>query len=1107
MAQCKDGGEALRHQMRSMATCLALVACVGTSFRCLQVEAYSKLLFRLVFPSGDVTVSKLLWLGLGMGLAVVQLSDVVDRCRHKWTTRGQRLLLVDESSRPTSVLILSGENKLQRVPVNTQQFQGQVALEVSFNSFGLQLHGRFMRPVPAKSELFLALELPVEAKGLKWTVKMLVAAIKQFCKWSGGHVACNEDKQSGEDSERLHFSVALLSCDHSLLGLTIGGHREKQQAKSFTLEKLYTLEASIADWKLRWLARLSLAVLQWIPLGWMMPPVRLAGYLLTPRRGVKAYKMEKRYFFCFSVQCVEPQTYFDTKSLRISLPHDDHVPDLDIGSPISLFGGNGQCGGVPLAHAEACRRIGEDSRSLSRFNFSLDVWVEFVDRVAGRRKVGYLLEVTDMTQQLRRTVMRSASTLKNALLLLRLEHQIDRKETERETGNIETEPDSEQAEPVDFQNLTVESREYRYGLIEHETSAVAHVLEQIASTPAQGRRRWRQPQRCYQNQLEKATLYRCLMSPSRLPPVPSYHAIGVQLNETQHLGMNVVCEAGIYRLHGAGDGTRPLLRQEWFIVAADNLHFFRSFSVAPSLSIPVTSVLNVSSVDHLDLLNGNKPADVYHEKGAVPRWYCLEIHLVLEVITVFVETPEEREQLVASLQPLTIDECDVNVFSIPVKEEAVAVAPLFSPMTLHSQNQPVCLNQRTSRFVDTFETEINASKAQKLVQESLEAGLKVFTLGETPSRLRINRPTVLRFLDKVEKLNSLDLDQVAAETSSQDRLALGLNLYHTLFIHAVLIFRYPQSHEQWKLLQTVPCYLMRVKGGNESVRYTLADIQRVMLRCPVPVSLEASSFKRSLSQNALMDLAIGGGDAVNGLCRTVLGVAWTPVLPNSSSFSAVKLTPRPIPAALAIDNADIRTSLVLQVNSSPPSAKTAGVIWVYDSGRKLDEQLNAMCTTFLRRELELDEVNRVINLPRVCEWYRIGHRDEVDEQNDSINRRMDSLSQRSRRRSSSGSAGVAALPKSRGFYCLQRLLNFMGVEQHHQAMHLLLGAGKECRFVFYEFWTRPSRSAAANLLSSAGNAALSVFSVSSGTSVANCQERDAKETDGEWSLQPLRSFF
>ncbi|KAL4086202.1 hypothetical protein PRIC1_014333 [Phytophthora ramorum] len=1079
---------------RNLVTSLVLVACLGLLCRCGVT--------RLLFPSGDVTLAKCLWLLLGLGLAGVHLRDVVDRYVPNRTTAWY---LVDER----------GSNSLSsNTQVETQHFQGQVAIATGCKAFGLQVQGRFTRHVPTNSKFFVALELP-EHKQLTWSVQVLVAAINKLCSWNGVH------SSRGDDVELPHFAVPMRSCEQ--FGAVLGAKSEFRSVTSYAVGKLYTFEARIHDWRWRLLASSLLAVAMWLPVGWMNPPpVHLAGYLVTPssKRDQHVQKQSgrttasKRYLFCFSVHRQEQSPSSESQGLRISLPKDGQSPEFDVGSPIAMWSDKGQGGGVPLAHAEACLGIAEDARALGRLSFSLDVWVEFVDRVAGRRKVGYLLEVVDVPQQLRRTVMRSATTVKNALLLLRLEHQIDRKETERETGIAEVEDQDEEQvdEPVDFQHLSVESREYRYEQIEHETSALAHVLEQVASKPSQGRRRWRQPQRCYQNQLEKATLYRCLMSPSRLPSVPTYHAIGVQINESQHLAMNVVCEAGIYRLHGAGDGTTPLLRQEWFIVSADHLHFFRSFSVAPSLSIPVTHVLNICSIDRVGLLQGNQPSSVHHEEGAVARWYCVEIHLVLEVITLFVETAEERDRLVASLQPLTIDICNVNV-TAPAKaarSEAVAASPLFAPMVLNSQTQPVCLNQRTSRFVDNLSREGDASAILKLVQESLEAGLEVFALGETAARLRINRAVVLRFLDKVEKLNGLDLDKVASEMSNGDRFALGLNLYHTLFIHAVLVFGYPQSHEQWKLLQTVPCYLVRANGGMESTRFTLADIQRVVLRCPVPVTLEASSLKRSLSQNAIMDLAIGGGDAINGLCRTVLGVAWTPVLPCSSSYSAAKKTPLSIPAGLAVDGTDIRTSMVLQTNSSPPIAKTTGIIRVYDGGEKLQEQLTATCTAFLGRELRLNEVNRVIYLPRVCEWYRIGHRDEeVDDQDDGVNRRMGPLSQR-RRRSSSGSVGgVAALPKSRSFYCLQRLLGFMQVEQHHRVMHQLLGAGEECRFVFDDFWTRPSRSAAVSLLTSAGAAALAVFT-SSNAAGAAAQETRETGIGGDWLVvgqQSLRSYF
>ncbi|KAG6586678.1 Pleckstrin homology-like domain [Phytophthora cinnamomi] len=1064
---------------------------------------------RLLFPSGDVTPAKRLWLLLGLGLAAVHLRDALDSCRRRFATVGRQLVLVDDANSQWTLV----DDQPRQVEVETQLFEGQVRLVAGRGAFEVQAQGRVTRSAPPHSKLFLALELlQTPVWDVHWAAKALLEVVHKLCRSRGVHLSC------GEDGELPHVAVPMQALEFS---------GDKRRVNSLAVGKMYTLEARIVDWRWRYLATAMLAAVKWAPLRWMkMPDVQLAAYLVTPppKRDQKQVTAphsvaHKHHLFSFSVRHQDQeQLQVETQRLHISLPRDDQVPDFDVGSPIALWGGKGGRGGVPLAHVEACRRIADNSRALGRLSFSLDVWVEFVDRVAGRRKVGYLLEVVDMQQQFRRTVMRSATTIKNALLLLRLEHQLDRKETERETGIAadEDQDETQVEEPVDFQRLTVESREYRYEQIEHETAAVSHVLEHVASKPCQGRRRWRQPQRCYQNQLEKATLYKCLMSPSRLPAVPSYHAIGVQINEAQHLAMNVVCEAGIYRLHGAGDGTTPLLRQEWFIVSADHLHFFRSFSVSPSLSVPVTNVLNVCSVDHVRLLNGNKPVSAHHERGAVPRWYCVEIHLVLEVITLFVETPEERDRLVASLQPLTIDDCDLNVQSIAVKgarTEAVAASPLFSPMTLNSQSQPVCLNQRTSRFVNTTSAELDSAATLSLVQEGLEAGLKVFALGEAGVRLRINRPTVLGFLNKVERLNELDLDKVESDMSSEDRFALGLNLYHTLFIHAVLIFGHPQSHEQWKLLQTVPCYLVRINGGLESVRFTLADIQRVMLRCPVPVTLEASSIKRSLSQNSLMDLAIGGGDAINGLCRTMLGVAWTPVFPSSSSFSVIKKTPLPIPAGLAIDSADMRTSLVLQINSSPPIDKTTGIIRVYDGSQKLNEQLNAACTAFLSRELRLGEVNRVIYLPRVCEWYRIGHDEDVDDQIDGVSRRMGPLSQRRRRRSSSGSVtGLAALPKSRGFYCLQRLLDFMEVEQHHRVMHLLLGAGEECRFVFDDFWTRPTRSAAASLLSSAGSAALAVFTGSGVSTAADSAQTPKKSgargrSESDWCIVGQRSYF
>ncbi|TDH69148.1 hypothetical protein CCR75_008174 [Bremia lactucae] len=50
-------------------------------------------------------------------------------------------------------------------------------------------------------------------------------------------------------------------------------------------------------------------------------------------------------------------------------------------------------------------------------------------------------------------------------------------------------------------------------------------------------------------------------------------------------------------------------------------------------------------------------------------------------------------------------------------------------------------------------------------------------------------------------------------------------------------------------------------------------------------------------------------DAVNTLCRALLGVSWTPIFPTSRA--RLKQAPCPIATALAIDRADTRTNWVL----------------------------------------------------------------------------------------------------------------------------------------------------------------------------------------------------
>ncbi|KAG7394153.1 hypothetical protein PHYBOEH_005586 [Phytophthora boehmeriae] len=165
----KRSAQTVKRQMRSMATSLALVATLGAMYRRSDImEGLASWVTGLVFPSGDITLSKLLWLAVGLTLACVHLQDFV--CNtiaivHLWQTSSLRhqLFLVDEYSRRTNAIALLTD-KQQRLEVETQQFQGQVAIATTGESIGVQVQGRFTRPVPVNSKLFVALELPVEAR-------------------------------------------------------------------------------------------------------------------------------------------------------------------------------------------------------------------------------------------------------------------------------------------------------------------------------------------------------------------------------------------------------------------------------------------------------------------------------------------------------------------------------------------------------------------------------------------------------------------------------------------------------------------------------------------------------------------------------------------------------------------------------------------------------------------------------------------------------------------------------------------------------------------------------------------------------------------------------
>lgn len=239
-----------------------------------------------------------------------------------------------------------------------------------------------------------------------------------------------------------------------------------QQSENYTIGQLYTFQTHKIDWKACLVVRLTLGALAGLPRHWnLLPSLHLAAYVLThdePSASTSSdpTSLRRDLFSCCVQDWRQGQTTTKSPVVRLSRPSNDHSLPFAMGSPIARYSTRPhRRGGVPRAHAEACRQIAEDARALQKVRFSLNVWVESVDRVAGRRKVGYLFTVRDTTLLSRRTVMRSAVTIKNAVLLLRLEHQLDREEVASERGTTRVD-ETQGNDGMEWQHLCVESREY-----------------------------------------------------------------------------------------------------------------------------------------------------------------------------------------------------------------------------------------------------------------------------------------------------------------------------------------------------------------------------------------------------------------------------------------------------------------------------------------------------------------------------------------------------------------------------------------------------------------------------------------------------------------------
>lgn len=678
-------------------------------------------------------------------------------------------------------------------------------------------------------------------------------------------------------------------------------------------------------------------------------------------------------------------------------------------------------------------KLQQHERALRNLKFALPMWIEQVDRVAGNRKVSYLFTVEETittsdsrAQTHRYSVVRSAATIKNALLMLRDDEDDDstNRSLTKEVNEARPSKQRSRSHEDEFRKLLIESREFLYETITSETEALESALQKIADTGGSSSSLSSpssQPTRL--EKLKRAMLSHCLKSSGTLPSVRAFQDIGVQLSNTKRERMNIIWEGGVYRAHAP-----RLLRQEWLLLTTSDVLFFRSYSMRACKSVTIAELLRVQAVDAPHVLNPQAAYASDEDSSTTSggcAWHCVELHLVCEIVTLFLESEDAKKQFVASLNQM------LRLIAKPGR--------LPPPRAFESQALPLCLNQRnmlSSLTAFGFHDESSPSASRSvstlsplaLVEDMLRKGLTIY---EMPPAER-KSSDLLPFLDAVELLSDMELPQddddvlvsglhgprslnaIAPNATStaavlpfthEEKLAFALNLYHVLYIHATLVFGTPGSHFQWKKLQSVPFYVIgkrHQRQRQKPVRLTLEIIEHEMLRAGTNTLSQETSARKLL--------LLGSGK-------------------NSNSLDSA------VPRQLAMTRSDFRTVFALQMNCRPGTH----VICVYDGSERIHEQLNDTCSLFLELELRVDVLERVIWLPRVIAW-----------------RQQDFLPRGGKSVAMSGGSGSSGDP--RAFYCLQKLLGFLEEKQRDEVQNVLLGAGKSARIVYDTFWTERSSS-------------------------------------------------
>ncbi|KAF1329909.1 hypothetical protein FI667_g5616, partial [Globisporangium splendens] len=605
----------------------------------------------------------------------------------------------------------------------------------------VQVQGRFKRASPPNSTLFLAAEVPSRLTLGFWTkklVEVLVSIMKKISRHV--HVSFGD----GDSGELAHAAFPLYqtvdefvetpitdatAAPHRVptLGTENFGESKQQQQlrvhsngdsrgenpKVFTPDDIYTFQfytmyADLAQWKIA-----NLPGVPEIPLTKFCgdQPIRFAAYLFTPpsdggggatdSTSKPHSKALKDYLFCFSVHYNEdntrPVSHFvgtpsdatnsvcspTASSLRNTLSKPSNLDEDE--PPASRIASRSRVNGatnLPL-------RLSHHEEALTNLTFELPMWIERVDPVAGSRKVSYLFIVdeqvdgtatsgsqpTDRSFLHRYIVIRSASTIKNALLMLR--DDADASEDHREERAVSS---NSRSHEDDFKKLLIESREFLYESITNETNTVAAALQRIAATSTSDHCVY------HLDKLKKAMLHHCLKSSGTLPRIRSYQEIRIQLTKAKRERMDVIWECGMYRVH-----SRQVLRQEWLMLTMNQVHFFRSYTMRACKSLDIVDILRVESVNAPHVLcpkvlhegpDEEEEQQVSNAAAAgTTQWHCVQLHLISEIVTLFVDSEDARRHLVTSLNQIV--QLQMRPGRLP------------APRTFESQPTPLCLNRRS----------------------------------------------------------------------------------------------------------------------------------------------------------------------------------------------------------------------------------------------------------------------------------------------------------------------------------------------------------------------------------------------------------------------------